>query len=183
MTTAIDWNKDYAHGTFQGAYDIAHRSRYLLISGLLRNFDTVLDVGCGNGLLRQFVNCQYTGIDASSVAINKARAAWSTGDFICADAETWQANRRYDAVVLNEVLYYLNDPLAALRRYAGMVSECGVGLLIVSIFQKRGHWWRRSPNAKAIATTLQFASQFDHERFTVAQDDRSWTVIVIGAMH
>ncbi len=113
----------------------------------------VLDVGCGEGVLVDFLRAaggreplRYTGLDLSERAIETARAARG-GDrtrFLIADAERWapapappadpaSTPERYDAIVLNECLYYFHEPLKTLRRYLGALTPGGV--VVVSMYE------------------------------------------------
>jgi SAM-dependent methyltransferase len=84
---------------------------------------TAIDAGCGNGWtvrrLRASSGClAATGVDASAGMIAKARALDPPGRYVLADLSTWQPPERVDLVVSMEVLYYLDDPAALLRRIA-----------------------------------------------------------------
>jgi predicted TPR repeat methyltransferase len=50
--------------------------------------------------------------------IAKARSLDPPGSYVIADLSTWQPPERVDLVVSMEVLYYLEDPAAMLRRIA-----------------------------------------------------------------
>jgi SAM-dependent methyltransferase len=84
---------------------------------------TAIDAGCGNGWivrrLRRSVEClAATGVDGSAGMIAKARALDPLGRYMIADLLTWQPPESVDLVVSMEVLYYLDDPVALLRRIA-----------------------------------------------------------------
>ena len=84
---------------------------------------TAIDAGCGNGWivrrLRSSERCrEATGVDGSAGMIAKARALDPLGRYLIGDLLTWQPLERVDLVVSMEVLYYLDDPVALLRRIA-----------------------------------------------------------------
>jgi hypothetical protein len=64
---------------------------------------------------------------------------------VVADAEVWAPGAEFDAVVMNECLYYFHDPLAQARRYFDAVRAGGV--LVVSMFE--------SPRTRAILRVLE----------------------------
>jgi 2-polyprenyl-3-methyl-5-hydroxy-6-metoxy-1,4-benzoquinol methylase len=178
--TSIDWEDAYAQGTFDGADDVKRPGRYLLLAGLLRDCASVLDVGCGIGLLARFVTqCDYTGIDVSQVAIEKAtrardcRMPWEIR-FVRADAEEWVLphGHLFDGVVLNEVLYYLSDPKAALFKYCRLLRPNGI--LAVSVFDKAVRPWRRNVNREALRCAQEFMGT---EPVEVIQDGHRWSVL------
>lgn len=173
------WEKDHAQGTFDGVKDIEQQARYEVIGDAIKGARTVLDVGCNIGLLRPYVDGAYTGIDHCASFIEEARRRWGgtlIGTFLVADANTHDVGR-FDAVVLNEVLYYLDSPEAALRHYAGMVVRGGV--LVVSIYDKAGSFLRSSPNERALKATRRFAGRNLESEQVVEQNGKKWAVLVI----
>ncbi len=134
------WDEQYREGrwaTLRSADEIA---RYSVIIGFLEHLAaarSILDVGCGEGILRDLLGpgrySAYEGIDLSTVAVETARRRASAADrFEVADAATFVPAGTFDAVVLNESLYYLDDPRGQARRYLGFVRPGG--LLLVSMF-------------------------------------------------
>jgi trans-aconitate methyltransferase len=98
----------------------------------------VLDIGCSQGLLQEGLSYRrYLGIDSYRPAIERAA---SRGDhrtrFLHSDAQTFTPNRPPDAIVFNEVLYYLPRPLQTVQRYARFLAPGGV--IIISLFL---HTW------------------------------------------
>lgn len=84
---------------------------------------TAVDAGCGNGWavrrMRDMPGCANAcGVDGSAGMIEKARSLDPAGDYVLADLVTWQPERPVDLVVSMEVLYYMDDPRAFLRRVA-----------------------------------------------------------------
>lgn len=152
-----EWDAQYAGGRWDFLTGAGESARFRAVAGLVRRHApgaAVLDVGCGEGRLREHLDgsSRYLGIDLSlhAVARAEARARATPGaraEFAVADAERWQSDRRFGAVVLNECLYYFEHPLAAARRYLGCV-ELG-GVMVVSMF--------RGPRADAIARRLAAA--------------------------
>lgn len=156
--TAIAWDRQFSAGEWnylKGLDEIAHHS---LIAGYLAHLAaerviTVLDVACGEGLLRKFLppGVIYSGVDWSAVAIAKARAdAPPETVFEVADVENHRPNRPEDAFLFNECLYYFSDPAATLRRYGGYLNEGGV--LVVSMYSSPGNdaLWARLADAFAV---------------------------------
>lgn len=103
----------------------------------LRRGMRVLDVGCGVGdvafLAASLVGPTGTvlGIDRSEEAVHVAReraalAGARNVTFEVADATTFRAPRRVDAVVGRLVLAYQPDPAAVVRHLAAQVQDGGV---------------------------------------------------------
>lgn len=106
--TSRPGQQDQAHKT--GAYDyLSDRSmypRFALIGGfaLLHQSATVLDVGCGVGLLRSFLSpeTRYTGFDISPTAIARAKELHSHLDhteFAVGDLSRFSKSAVYDCIV------------------------------------------------------------------------------------
>jgi SAM-dependent methyltransferase len=108
--------------------------RYAAVAMLIEKYAPdgfILDVGCSQGILQERVGyARYLGIDTSAAAI--ARASAKTDDrtsFQVADASRYQPQQPVDAVVLNEVVYYLSQPLATVHRYGRYLAAGGVLIL------------------------------------------------------
>lgn len=137
---------DYWEGQYRSRMDVfdsaEELTRYAMVGAYIAYYcgrsPAILDVGCGYGrlleLLGQGAVRRYVGIDRSPTAIERLRGR-AGGDvaFDVADFTTWTPTERFDAIVFNEVLYYVADPVAVLRRYAAALTDDGV--IIVSIFE------------------------------------------------
>ena len=98
----------------------------------------ILDVGCGHGrltrLLARFGFSDYLGIDFSVQAVQRAEAlSIPDARFEVTDMNHWDTTDRFDAVVLNESLYYADHPLQVFERALGWLTEDGI--VIVSMFE------------------------------------------------
>jgi SAM-dependent methyltransferase len=136
-----NWNDDF--GDWQGLACPEQVARYQHIASLVTKFcrGHLLDVGCGEAVLRRFLppSLSYFGIEPS------AKAGNGRTDIACASAESFAAgSNRWDCIVFNEVLYYSRDPLYLLRKYAQFLIPNGK--IIISIYQK--------PEALSLKTRL-----------------------------
>ena len=99
----------------------------------------VLDMGCGHGrltrLLTRFGFADYLGVDISAKAVRRAQSlAIPNTRFEVADMNLWDTTERFGVVVLNESLYYSENPRDLFERAVSWLSEEGV--VIVSIFRQ-----------------------------------------------
>ncbi len=178
MVSMLDWDKSYASGRYDGWGEAESSPRFALIGGVCTQAGTtnILDVGCGTGMLRASLyqyRGRYTGLDCSSVMIRRLQEKGGA-DFICADAEQWTPTSQYDAVILNEVLYYFKNPLSALIKYHAAL--CPDGVFIVSIFKRRSSLWQANPNRRAIEIVEEFLPTAS--RYRVSEGDKTWEVFV-----
>lgn len=139
----------YASGGWDKLRDKAELGRYAVVSGYCANLEarSVLDVGCGEGVLAESLARaaleDYVGIDFSPLAIAKAQAKGIPGArFVVGDAHDYRPDRRFDVIVFNEVLYYLDRPRRAVSRLARALEP--EGHIIVSVFRNETDWvWRK----------------------------------------
>jgi 2-polyprenyl-6-hydroxyphenyl methylase/3-demethylubiquinone-9 3-methyltransferase len=98
---------------------------------------TILDVGCGGGILSEplaRLGAEVTGIEPApeSIAIAKAHATASglAITYRAATAEDLLAEgRRFDAVIASEVIEHVSDPRAFVRTLAGLARPGGLVLI------------------------------------------------------
>lgn len=175
--TRESWERDYTVGAWDFLREAGELARYSVVAGFVGHFapgGSVLDVGCGEGILldrlRPYGISHYTGIDVSEAAIARCP---STEDgsvvFLVADAETYRSESSFDAVVMNECLYYFNDPIGAALSYRDALSEKGV--LVVSQFESR----RSSAIAKRLREVLPLL-----EETRITNRKGTWLVDVFG---
>lgn len=138
-----DWDRAYSSGQLAYFGDMDELARYSILTGYVRNLGwppSIVDIGCGGGLLRRHLQglpfASYVGIDISDVAVRRAMAlADDRTKFVCGDVMTSDIPAT-DVIVLNEVLYFAEDPGALLGRI-GTVLRPG-GRLLVSMWRHPG---------------------------------------------
>jgi len=111
-----------------------------LIKDIIRplTFESVLDVGCGQGSLladlrSEFPHVKLNGVDISISAVELARMKVSDGQFWVLDITEEHLDEKLDLVVCSEVLEHIPDDMAALGNLAHMTGK----YLIVSTVQGR----------------------------------------------
>jgi 2-polyprenyl-3-methyl-5-hydroxy-6-metoxy-1,4-benzoquinol methylase len=169
------WEDQYRSGGWAFMRRLDEVARYAVIAGYLHHLrpgGSVLDVGCGEGLLLDHLRplgcSRYHGIDLSEAAVAQAAPRAGGGaTFAAADAEAYTPADRWDAVVFNECVYYFNDPEGTVHRYGAWLTEGGV--LIVSTF--------RSLRADAIARRLGEELEMLEET-AITNEKGTWVVRV-----
>jgi 2-polyprenyl-3-methyl-5-hydroxy-6-metoxy-1,4-benzoquinol methylase len=165
-----EWDRQYAGSTWTYLSGIEQLPRYAVIEGWRRRLKpggSVLDLGCGEGVLFEQIpsadRVRYTGVDVSRVAIDAAARKIrdnSLERFVCADIVTFEPppGSAFDVIVFNEVLYYLEDPIAVLHRYRAVLSPGGI--VVVSVFHENLRTWK-AINALLARQRLQTAVVHD----------------------
>ena len=102
----------------------------------LSNIKTVLEIGPGHGLyfaesISIFPNAQFDAIDISptSKRLSETLVSHFTGNTQCEvqlkDLNQLESGRRYDYIVMGEVLEHLDDPKSALKKIYNLLNEGG----------------------------------------------------------
>lgn len=76
----------------------------------VENNSSVLEIGCGTGeLLDQINGKEKTGIDFSENMIQEAKQQFPSINFICAPAEDIPIDKKFDVIILSNLIGYLTD--------------------------------------------------------------------------
>lgn len=94
-------------------YEYTSYLRFVLERLQRINFESLLDVGCGDGkflceVARQFPSAAMTGIDISQRAIGFAKAFATNGDLICGDIRDKSLKKQFDLITLIETLEHIH---------------------------------------------------------------------------
>ena len=136
------WNREYASSFAERMKLTEEREHYQTLVEFMVSANknrAILDVCCGQGLLLDSLETcgyqKYLGIDFSDIALrNASKRANSKTSFVNALAESFVPDGQFDAIVFNECLYYLADPLGVMRRFERYLAPDGV--MLVSLFTK-----------------------------------------------
>jgi len=167
--TTGQWAASYANGSVDYYGDLDELARYSMLVGYLGwiagrmpdRLPSVLDVGCGTGLLRKRLDAAsfstYVGVDLSETAIAQAHAqAHPRSRFLVGDVSALDLDR-FDVVVLNEVLYCVpdTDTAAFLGHIRGLLRP--QGFLLVSMWRHPGDrtMWRKVIDAFPVVDRVQ----------------------------
>ncbi|MAA98649.1 MAG: ArsR family transcriptional regulator [Stappia sp.] len=134
-TTADGWDEEYRRGRWSFLRDLPESGRYGIIGmwlSLNGALDSVLDIGCGEGLLYERLAPmgvgRYVGIDLAPAALGIANVDADKASLRAADLHTFtpEPGEAFKAVVFNEVLHFSEDPAAAVARYVPFLEPGGV---------------------------------------------------------
>jgi len=173
---ALEWDKEFDDGCWEYLKNDQQAPRYEAILAILNDSTTspaILDVGCGEGILVDYLKrgqidfSDYLGLDISGQAINKARERHPEVKFDKADVEKQLPDSKYDIIIFNECVYYFRSPLAVLQAFEKCLSDSGI--YIISVFnvkdyeqiQEKIYQSYRCINSKAV-------SDGSSERWTIS---------------
>ncbi len=135
--TATDYNRDVYDRIWRQMSDFIrynpgarHRRRHVFDLVERCRFDSLLDVGCGNGELLRLIEDRWpgrrlAGADLSSSVVEQNRRALPRMQFFTKDIEREALPEGFDLVVCSEVIEHLDDPAAALERLAAAAVPGG----------------------------------------------------------
>ncbi|EPY13414.1 class I SAM-dependent methyltransferase [Paenibacillus alvei] len=151
--------------------------RYSVVGGYIQAYNSnadILDLACGQGtLLTHIRNFQsYIGVDYSEEGLKLALELTSEKcSFIRADIESFTTERKFDLIIMNECLYYFDDPMNILEKYQQYLQREGAFILSLHV---------REASLKIMESIMesQLFTILSEVRLTTA--DHAWLVSVLS---
>lgn len=148
-TESSKWEEKYKSGYWDYLDNLNELAHYSIIIGYLRHLKPggrFLDLGCGTGVLQQRLGAEnyarFVGVDFAEEAIKRANTlADDKTAFFCADINVYRPEEKFDAIIFNEVLYYLDDPIATLDYYQQFLADNGLFLISMYCQKKTQRSW------------------------------------------
>ncbi|HEV8130582.1 MAG TPA: class I SAM-dependent methyltransferase [Acidobacteriota bacterium] len=179
--SAADWNQEYLGGQWEFLSKWEEMGRYWIIAGYcaLLSRPSVLDIGCGTGLLEEKLRLvpysSYTGVDISETALRKARSRIPPAcQLICTDFLNSCLRKKYDIIVFNEVFLPGMRAVEILEKYFKFLSQGG--RIVLCAFDGRNHK-AREPFWKEIRQHLNVE---DCSRIEHLESHKRWTIALIA---
>jgi len=141
------WEDQFSGKHWDYLFSKPESQHYQAIVSLYEQFGKkgkILDVGCGQGVLYQYLNekfgqdLNYLGIDISEAAIKKATALFPTGNFKQLDFDKQALFEKFDIIIFNETLYYFTKPLDTVESCTANNLNAN-GSIIISMCDLPGH--------------------------------------------
>lgn len=115
------------HGGILSPFVDGWRSRK--IASAIAPGESILDVGCGPGLLIPHLpkDCRYTGVDRARDVIAYNSEHFKSCSFVCLDvlSEKLPADQQFDVVVLGAFLEHFQDPRPVLAEIRKVLKPAG----------------------------------------------------------
>lgn len=135
--TATDYNRETYDRIWAQLSDFIrynpgarHRRRHVFALLERCTFESLLDVGCGNGELLRLIDARWpdkrlAGVDLSAAVVAQNAQALPAMQFYAKDIEREELPTGFDVVVCSEVIEHLDDPAAAVKRLAAAAVPGG----------------------------------------------------------
>ncbi len=138
------WDKEWKSKEWDYMEKVAvERSKVAVIGGVLVQMyshpnASVLDVGCGEGPISDFLTpsqkANYVGIDISKEAILSAKKLRGPPlKFVHATSHLFQPKHKFDLIIFSDMLYYVEHE-KVLKQYEAYLNPGGT--VIISIFHQ-----------------------------------------------
>ena len=146
------WDEEYSKGKWDYLNNKKDSMRYGIIANYIQdNFNdsiSILDLGCGIGILQKKLSgmySHYTGIDLSDEAIKIAKEREDENTiFYSHDITNYTPEEKYDCIIFNESIYYLNEPLETLKKHKSFLKKNGVIIISMWDYKERNNrLWKK----------------------------------------
>ena len=166
------WNRQYAAGDWTWLARPGELARYSILAGYaleLKPGGRLLDVGCGEGLLRERLHprafTQYVGIDFEEPIRRAGHRIDAQTRFVDADMNFYVADIAFDTIVFNESLYLFRNVAEGLERYETFLAPNGIFLISMHGGAKTQEVWTLLSERYAVIDEVAITNR----------DGASWT--------
>lgn len=140
--TKEHWDSQYQQGKWDHLLSASEAKRNNVIGEFCRKYHdhpTILDVGCGFGNLVQYLTFQtYLGMDLSAVPLPPDPPPLV--QFIAQSAEEFHTDRKFDLIIFNEILYYV-EAFEILKKFGQFLSPNGFFIISLWVHPKTILLW------------------------------------------
>ncbi|MCS7012591.1 MAG: class I SAM-dependent methyltransferase [Chloroherpetonaceae bacterium] len=148
------WQEQYARGEWAWLRNLDELAHHSILAGYfmrLKPKGSLLDMGCGEGILQESIPevmySKYVGVDFSEPIKLAAHKCTERTHFVVGDMNTYVPEEQFDAIVFNESIYYLHNPLKGFQRYAQYLKPNGIFLVSMFVKDKHEQIWREIESA------------------------------------
>ena len=171
------WNAEFSKGRWDCLNGTPEDCLYPYLEKYA-NRGSILDLGCGSGStgneLAATTYREYTGVDISDVAIEKARTRTEDDGrtdknrYIQSDIFSYEPSLRFDVILFRDSIYYVPRAkiTGMLDRYSKFLKQGGVFIV---------RMWSGSGKYKAIVETIETNFEVVEKRIS----DQSETMVIV----
>jgi 2-polyprenyl-3-methyl-5-hydroxy-6-metoxy-1,4-benzoquinol methylase len=138
-----NWEDGFRRGDWDFLAETGETPRNALMAGFVHRLvgrGRVLDVGCGEGVLLDYLDLgriDYSGFDVSPTAVERARGRTrgAAVNLFVASMDDFEPSHddRFDVIVFNESLSHSSQPITTLYRNFNYLTP--LGYILISQFQ------------------------------------------------
>ncbi|KLT66648.1 trans-aconitate 2-methyltransferase [Pedobacter sp. BMA] len=171
------WEQQFANGSWNYLYGKDEEAHYQhIVECVKQKKGSILDVGCGQGVLYSYLSnnqqgADYLGIDISGKAIEMAKKTFPGATFRQLDFDYSRLEGQFDVIIFNETLYYFNQPLKTIEKCIEHNLSKN-GRLIISMCDFKGH--------DVIWQKLRSKYRFNSFKEIINEKGQIWKVGVIS---
>ena len=159
------WNTEYAKGGWDWLRNLDELGHHAILAGYFRRLKpngSVLDVGCGDGVLLELIGggySRYLGIDfAEAIRLADTRRDERT-EFRTADMNDFSTDEQFDAIIFNESAYYHHNAITGLQHYESMLLPGGVFLISMHGKERNDAIWTLLDERYTVADAVTIRNQ------------------------
>lgn len=153
MSKIIEKNREYAEKFIQKIeYQKVPKHLCSLIKD--KNFSSLLDLGCGEGILinsikREFPKIKITGIDISPRRIGNLKKKFPKEKFYCRDVCDTRLKNKFDLINCSQVIEHVENDEKLVREMEKLIKKSGY-LVVDSIIKKSFAIYKYRNNRKFV---------------------------------
>ncbi len=174
------WDNEWKAGDWSYMDKVAvERSKIAVIGGVLvqmysHSNASVLDVGCGEGPISDFLTAgqkaKYVGMDISKEAIMLAKKKrGSPQKFVQSKAHEFTPRNKFDVIIFSDMLYYA-DHEKLLEQFENYLNPGGT--IIISIFYQTDKKLKHDHIFNFARTTFNLVDELDIGGYTKKRKDK-----------
>ena len=123
----------YLHNSKKGLWGWLKKREAEAVLSLIDSPVNVLDLGCGSGyysyLIKERFDCHVTCVDVSMKMLNQLDGRIQ--DKICANAEAFIADRKFDLILCLGVIEFCTNPGKVFNNVSKMLSPEGIFIILM----------------------------------------------------
>jgi len=184
------WERDYKSGVWDRLTDNKDSIHCKIVASYVQKKGTkqsVLDAGCGAGGILKHLDLnlidKYTGVDIAQTALDKIAPKRSQDEYICSSLEDYIPNGQWDVILFNEVLYYMSDPVAQIRRFENSLKP--EGFFVIAMYKKKRYFSWNDRCVRRLRRYMQQASYAFDDAIELSNIDGSaaWEIFRVRPSH